>query len=148
MKIQFGCGSNILDGWNNHDAEVDITKPLPYGDGVADMVLAEHVSEHVTGPEVLRFFTEVHRILKPGGVFRVCVPAIGSNLERDHARDLILGHGHLVFFNREMLAAVLWAAGFGILNIAATGRSEIDGHWRVIGIEKDNVETLRMEATK
>lgn len=138
----------MLDGWVNHDADCDITKPLPYGDGVADSVLAEHVSEHISGPEVLRFFTEVHRLLKPGGIFRVCVPQIGTHLKREHARDLILGHGHLVFFNGAALKSVLWAAGFDAQQINPSGRKDIDGHWRAIGVEKDDLETCRMEAVK
>jgi predicted SAM-dependent methyltransferase len=145
MKIQFGCGGNFLTGWKNHDYDVNIIRPLPYGDAVADFVFIEHCIEHVTGPEAFRFMKEVRRILKDGGTFRVCVPEL-ARLDREAAEDIIVNHGHLQVFSEETLRLMLQTAGFR--QIVRTERSDIDSHWRVIGKEKDDKETLRMEAVK
>lgn len=148
LRINLGCGENRLDGWENHDSDVDITKPLPWPDNVADFILAEHVFEHVSGPDAFRFLKECHRILKKDGVLRLCVPVIGENphLSRQAEEDLIVNHGHLCAYNPALLESLLIVAGFYDLKV--TERKECDGHWKVIGMEKDNLETCRMEAEK
>jgi SAM-dependent methyltransferase len=146
MKINFGAGGNILVGWKNHDAEVNICGHLPYADGVADFILIEHCVEHVSAPDGFRFMEEAHRILNPGGVLRICVPHLGRIVDRAHCRDLIVGNGHLVVFNLPLLVTLLQLAGFETVN--ETGRKPCDGHWRVIGEDRDDLETLRVEAHK
>jgi len=148
MNVQFGCGGNRLEGFNNHDAEVDITKPLPYRDGEVDFVFSEHVVEHQTGPQVLGFFDEVYRILKHGGTFRLCIPIL-DNLDWEHARDIIRGHGHLTIWNPELVMRVLWCAGFSEEKMVEVDFDPtMDSHWKVIGKDKDHRETFRIEATK
>lgn len=56
--------------------KVDAEKPLPYGDGEFDLVIALEVVEHLESHRVL--FTEVSRILRPGGVFVFSTPNIMS----------------------------------------------------------------------
>lgn len=147
LNVQFGSGGNQLAGWENHDIETDVTKlPLPYGDNTVDTVLAEHLVEHTAGPDCFRFFRDVHRILKPGGIFRVCIPTVERIFDREQAIDLIINHGHLQLFCRETLHQMLWAAGFD--RRWDSGRKEIDGHHREIGMEKDDRETVRVEAMK
>lgn len=81
MKIQFGHGGHLLEGWLNLEQhEADITKPLAFKDNSVDFILAEHVVEHVTPQEGYRFLLEAYRILKPEGVIRVIVPDIGGKL--------------------------------------------------------------------
>lgn len=147
IKIQFGCGGNILNGWINHDSDCDITKPLPYPNDYADMCFTEHTVEHVSAPDCLRFFEECRRILKPGGVLRVCVPILDRIEDYSHLRDLVMGHGHMVVFNLSNLVTLLHIAGFEKVSEVALDK-QIDGHWRVIGERKDELETLRVEATK
>lgn len=146
MRYNFGAGSNRIPGWQNFDAEVDITKRLPMTNAVADFILAEHVVEHVSCPDGLRFFEECLRILKPGGTLRICVPHLARIKDKAHARDLIVGHGHLVMFTEQSLIDLLILAGFDTVSV--TDRKECDGHWRVIGEAKDHAETLRVEARK
>lgn len=154
LRIQFGSGGNILPGWVNTDIQysdpalrVDITKPLPWPDESVNNVLMEHVLEHVSGPDALRCLDECFRILKKGGVLRVCVPAIDRMImDRLLPRDDVLNHGHLIFFSKTSLHALLIIAGFS--PIEETGRKDIDGHHKVIGKERDDLETLRMEAIK
>lgn len=148
LKLQFGAGGNLLHGWENHDADIDVTKPLPFADVVADTILAEHLGEHLDSGELLRFLTECHRILKPQGTMRLCCPATGPWLTREHARDLATGHGHRLVLTEDVMRTFLWMAGFELTRIRRTDRWDIDGHHKVIGKEKDDAETCRMEARK
>jgi predicted SAM-dependent methyltransferase len=146
MKYNFGCGSNRIFGWQNFDADCDITKPLPFSDNSAEFILAEHVCEHIAAPDCLRFFEECHRLLSPGGVLRICVPHLDRIQDTAHCRDLIVGHGHMVVFNLSNLVTMLQLAGFE--SVSETLRKPCDGHWKIIGEAKDDLETLRVEARK
>ena len=148
VKVNLGCGSNILEGFDNRDSDVNITQRLPYLDNSVDFILIEHCLEHVNCADGLKFLDEAYRILKKGGVLRVCVPVLYLIIphNRNHARDLCLGHGHQNLYTQESLGQMLWCAGFEAW--VATVRAECDGHWKVIGAEKDHMETLRIEATK
>lgn len=147
IKLNVGCGSNFLPGFINTDAELDITKPLPHEDDSVSFILAEHVVEHVSGPDAFRFMEECHRVLKIGGTLRICVPEL-TRLDRAKRKDIITNHGHLVTFNYYNLRDMLEAAGFHQQLISKTDRKEIDGHWKVIGKKLDALETLRVEAIK
>lgn len=146
MKIQFGSGGNQLPGFKNHDRDVDITKRLPYGDGVAEFVLIEHCLEHVDMRQAFLFMEEAHRILRPSGVLRICVPHLDRIQDVAHCRDLIVGHGHQAVWTLATMVTLLQLAGFE--TVSETGRRDCDGHWKQIGREKDDLETLRVEATK
>ena len=83
LRLQLGCGSNILPNWINTDAEarpgveaLDFTKRLPFHDATIDAVFCEHTIEHVTKPEAVQMMGEVRRVLRPGGAFRVVTPSL------------------------------------------------------------------------
>jgi SAM-dependent methyltransferase len=113
---------------------------------VADFIFCEHCVEHVIAADCLRFMDECHRILRPGGVLRLCVPILDNITDTAHARDLVLGHGHCVVFNAGNMFRLLCLAGFK--SVIVTGRATCYSHWKVIGMEKDDLETLRVEAAK
>lgn len=144
-QVQFGCGGNRLDGWENWDSEVDISKPLPYVDESVDAILIEHCWEHIDPHAALRCLDECRRILTTGGVLRLCVPVI-DRLEVNHARDIVFNHGHMATYSESAVYHLLRVAGFR--EIHPTSRKPCDGHFRVIGEEKDDIETLRVEAIK
>lgn len=142
LKVSFGAGGRKIDGWRCTDiAEIDITKPLPFGDHSLDAAFSSHVCEHISGPDFLRFLTEIHRVLFAGAWYRLTIPLVGPWLQRDHARDLMTNHGHLAAYNEELVRTYLWAAGFDQQNIRRTGRSDIDHHYLEIGDEKDQIES-------
>ncbi len=77
MKVQFGHGGHLLDGWLNLEQhEADITKPLAFKNDSVDFVMMSHVLEHVTPQQGYKFLLEAYRILKPSGVVRIIVPDI------------------------------------------------------------------------
>jgi SAM-dependent methyltransferase len=173
-KLNFGCGGNIIGGWENHDIDVDITKPLPYDNDSIDFIFAEHVVEHTDSPTALRFFDECYRILKTGGVVRIAVPSITeiyANADQQYldwlggsgfgdptlisaVRTIVLNHGHLSCWNNEILNAMLFAAGFKSMEPRIVGSSAhpdlkgVEGHGNVIGHYINSLETIVMEATK
>ena len=154
LNVEFGCGGNRLPGWIGHDLDhdgVDIRRPLPYLDGTVDGIRAEHVCEHISGPEFLRFLDECHRILKVGGALRLCMPVLDAvesgRMTYSHARDLILNHGHQAAYTAVLIYYYLRAAGFTLID-GGLPIDDTDGHWKVISREKDELETYRVEATK
>jgi SAM-dependent methyltransferase len=84
-KLHLGCGQNYYKGWINldrnpdnfsdlmHDLEV---YPWPFEDNTFDEIWADQLLEHLS--DVPKAVREVHRILKPGGVFSGQVPYCGS----------------------------------------------------------------------
>ena len=77
IKIQFGSGNNMLDGWENTDLpRTDVRKKLKYPDGSVDFIFHEHMIEHLDEVDGYNFMKECFRILKDGGVMRICCPSI------------------------------------------------------------------------
>jgi predicted SAM-dependent methyltransferase len=76
IKLHFCCGKNQLEGWENHDRDVDITQCLPYLDDYADFIYCEHGLEHVPIQHGVHFLKECYRILKPNGVVRIAIPCV------------------------------------------------------------------------
>lgn len=176
MRINLGCGTNRIMGWSNHDADVDITKRLPWEDNVASFVFAEHVVEHVPYTEALCFFTECHRVLRAGGVCRIAVPSVervwqmatpeygkfterwvkadGLDYRRRAMTNILFRHGHRAPWTEGLLCASLFYAGFKSVLPRAPGYSEhvelrgVEGHGKVIGDEFNAIETVVVEATK
>lgn len=74
-KIHLGCGSKVLPGFLNIDkfvtGQTDVVQSdlegLLLASGSVDMILAEHVVEHMSFQEEREFFQEAFRVLKPGG---------------------------------------------------------------------------------
>ncbi|RUU23682.1 methyltransferase domain-containing protein [Mesorhizobium sp. M7A.T.Ca.TU.009.01.3.2] len=173
VKLNFGCGTNRMEGWENFDEEVDITKQLPFIDGYADFIFAEHVVEHVDYRQALAFFAECHRVLKPGGVIRIAVPSLENiwkrgdqdyfnfahrwapSADRRGAMHAIINaHGHKAIWTQGLLEACLFYAGFEDIAGAEPGKSEhadlmaVEGHGRVIGDRFNWIETAVAEGCK
>ena len=76
MRLNLGCGRDILPGWINLDAsdalgqEVLVwdldEQPWPFHDRQAEEIRGIDIFEHVDNP--VGFMTECHRILHPGGI--------------------------------------------------------------------------------
>lgn len=92
IKINFGSGGNIKEGYINVDIHkhpgvnllCDLNvQPLPFKDNCVDEVLCSHVIEHLINPYL--FVLEIHRILKPKGVFHSRLPTNSYSL--NHLRS-------------------------------------------------------------
>lgn len=105
---------------------LDVTRPLPYPDGVLEAVFGSHVLEHLTPREGAALLREVHRVLRPGGILRISVPDLDGVIaaydpQRPDAflfgmwqgRDRSTSrHRHWWFYNERSLGDLLRAVGF------------------------------------
>ncbi|MEL7467082.1 MAG: methyltransferase domain-containing protein [Pseudomonadota bacterium] len=95
VRVQLGPGqANYLQGWVNIDANMftakcdiwaDLRDLLPFPDNSVDAVYSYHVVEHL--PNMWAHFRDVHRVLKPGGVYRVGGPHAESAMKKYLAGD-------------------------------------------------------------
>lgn len=51
-------------------------QPLPIDSDSAELAYTSHTIEHITNAAAQNLFDEAHRILKPGGIFRVAAPDV------------------------------------------------------------------------
>jgi predicted SAM-dependent methyltransferase len=140
LKVQFGARVNILADWECHDIELDITKPLPYSDNTVDNIFSEHVVEHITQTEALRFFEECYRILKPGGVIRTTIPDLSRIIkyaDKEYLKTRVAHYTkkftpaevfrltvdnnyHKAVYNEQLLCDFLTIAGFKVFPCASS----------------------------
>ena len=81
IKLNLGCGTDHREGYINVDSS-EVVKPdkicnlqqlpWPFPDNYADEILMRDSLEHL--PDAHSNILEVHRILKPGGIFHCSVP--------------------------------------------------------------------------
>jgi len=84
VKLQLGCGPNVLPGWLNTDKRasayragaeyLDVSRRFWLPDSSVDYVFSEHLFEHLTYPQAGNMLSECYRVLKPGGVIRIATP--------------------------------------------------------------------------
>ncbi len=80
---------------SSHNIAHDITAPLPLADDSIERFQAEDVFEHLDYGAIPAVLNEIHRVLKPGGLFRFSVPDYRCDLyER---RSLKNAAGELIF---------------------------------------------------
>lgn len=83
-------GGRRLQAFQAIDSNVvvhDLRKGIPAATGSADAVYHSHVLEHIDRDQVPGFFTEVLRVLKPGGIHRIVVPDFGR-IAREYIESL------------------------------------------------------------
>ena len=112
--LESGCGSGrwmaffeklgnrafgVDDSWGplrlarEHDPDMNLVRAnalaTPYADDTFDAAFSSYVAEHFEeGPEVL--FREIHRVLKPGGLFFVVVP-FNNTFRRYVVNPILMG---------------------------------------------------------
>lgn len=65
----------------------NLKKGIPFPDGFADAVYHSHVMEHIPRDSVPGFQKEIFRVLKPGGIQRLCLPDL-EQLVQNYTRSL------------------------------------------------------------
>ena len=140
-RVHLGPGQNrYLQGWINVDANIitarpdvwaDMRRKLPFRDNSIDAFYSHQVIEHL--PDIAGHLRDVHRCLRPGGVYRVGAPnadsAIRKFLEEDsdwfgdfpEKRDsvggkldnfILCGNEHLSIITKSYMTELLSKIGF------------------------------------
>jgi predicted SAM-dependent methyltransferase len=158
-RLHLACGTNVMAGWANVDLEgpaavikLDLMRPLPLASGSMRYVYNEHFIEHIPRESAEQLLKECHRVLRPGGVFRVSTPDLAT-LVKEYAsgrlgfwgdmhwtpdspcRMLNEGMrwwGHQFLFDAPELERSLRGAGFSSIKAVAWRQSE---HEALRGIE-------------
>jgi SAM-dependent methyltransferase len=90
-KLNLGCGSQKLRGYINVDVEKKVKpdlvhdfvrKPLPFQPGTINEVVMFHTIEHIRKVFHSFVFTEIHRVLRPGGSFILSYPDFAETASR------------------------------------------------------------------
>jgi len=77
---------------------------IPFEDHTFDSVLLSHVFEHIDKPD--RTLQEIHRVLRPGGIFMILVP-----MQKGFHKDST----HVRFYTKETLKNTVEAQNFSFL---------------------------------
>ena len=100
----------------------DLKKGIPFPNNSADAVYHSHLMEHIDRNAVLAFQRDICRVLKPGGVQRLCVPNL-EQLVFEYNQSLAAddltreaSHGH------DILVANILEQSVRRASFAATGR--------------------------
>ena len=79
-------GKMMLERWNaKATLAVGSMTELPYDAGFFDVVCDVYSSNCLAEQDYVRCLSEVHRVLKPGGLFFSYIPSAASDAFKDHA---------------------------------------------------------------
>ena len=87
MKLDIGCGKNKKEGFtgvdqyamDGVDVVMDVRQRWDFEDSSIEEVHCSHFLEHLTAGERVKFFNELHRVLKPGAKATIITPHWASN---------------------------------------------------------------------
>jgi predicted SAM-dependent methyltransferase len=131
---------------------------LPFNNLTVDFVYSSHTLEHLVTQSAQRVCREVLRVLKPGGVFRVCVPDLRIALDeyasgnREHALIMLFGTespnyygSHKWMYDADTLTRMLIDAGFRDVTLRTYREGDTPD---LEYLDNREGETLRLEARK
>lgn len=101
IMLNLGSGpSKSKNNWINVDilnADInhDLSKGIPLKNDLVDKVYSSHLLEHLPYEELLKFLNEIHRILKPGGEFLVCIPNAGLYLKSYFQKKMFITYDEM-----------------------------------------------------
>lgn len=178
--LNLGCGATPRRDFTNLDfyalrtklslwrkgysfVQHDLRYPLPFSDQTFRGVYSEHTVEHLYPAQALRLFAEVHRVLKPGGVFRCIVPDLAKYVAVYNKQlsgpefaqftngceaiwSLTQNWGHLSVWDAEMLQLKLREAGFSRTEHCAFRQGSVAP--MLVDLETRRWESLYVEAHK
>jgi SAM-dependent methyltransferase len=94
-RMNWGCGNHVEPGWINSDIDdtlaidisCDIRDGLPLDDDHLDYIVSIHALQEIPYGDLLGALSELRRVLKPGGVLRLCLPDLERGIEAFHEND-------------------------------------------------------------
>jgi ubiquinone/menaquinone biosynthesis C-methylase UbiE len=151
--LDIGCGSSVIIQSLNNAVGMDVNTgklrflrrfgiplvrgsafALPYKDSSFDCVISSQVIEHIPYEESL--FSELHRVLTPGGMLIIGTPDYATRGWR--IIEPLYGHlipggyrdEHITHYTHESLSRILTRYGFIPEETAYVLRSELIMRWR------------------
>lgn len=144
LKINYGCGANIIEGWLNVDLsqtkaenyrQVNLLEKHPFKDESISFGFSEDMLEHLSQAESIFFLSEIFRTFKKGGIMRLSFPGLEGVLVKHYSpiSELRVREGeleaysfwdHVHFYSRSELVTVCKHIGFGEVNFVEYGKSE------------------------
>jgi len=132
LKVNYGCGGTIVDGWINVDLfehdhpayrQVNLLEKHPFADNSVAFGYSEDMLEHLPQAASIFVIAEIHRSLKAGGVMRFSFPGLEGVLRRHYspASELRVREGefeayafwdHIHFYAKEELRLIAQHVGF------------------------------------
>lgn len=157
--VQWLPADEYVDRLKGHAfVHFELERGLPFDDGTVDFLYSSHVLEHFFRADGERLVAEIHRVLRPGGIARLCVPDLehAVRLYRDGAREEFLSyfftpseHGyyrrHRYMYDFTLLRDVLEGAGFRSIERRAYREGRVPDLDR---LDNRPEETLYVEAEK
>ena len=125
MKVILGAGNSVIDGWiSTQENELNILKSEEwekmFEKSSVDLLLAEHVWEHMTFEEGVIAAQNCYNYLKPGGKIRCAVP--DKNFRNEWYQNMVQvggpgqidhpAYSHKVVYDYKKLKSVFEEAGF------------------------------------
>ncbi|ORA17739.1 hypothetical protein BST14_08535 [Mycobacterium arosiense ATCC BAA-1401 = DSM 45069] len=91
-RQQVGLSLTKQDEWHIRH---DVSMPLPIPDGSVDIYQSEDVFEHIEYCKLPATISEIYRVLKMGGLFRLSLPDYRCDVLLD--RSIKDAHGNIMF---------------------------------------------------
>lgn len=175
-RLNWGCGNTGVAGWINSDLKcgpgidltADIRSGLPLATNSLDYIVSVHALPMISYPDLVPVLGELRRILKPGGVLRLCLPdvdrGIAAYLRGDQDYFLVpdsaakssggkfivhmLWYGHSVtLFTADFIEELLGRAGFSAVHHCLY-RVTTGDHPGLVDLDNRQDESLFVEAVK
>ena len=173
-RLHWGCGDVTPSGWINSDIQkkpgvdisCDILDGLPLDSDSIDYISSQHALQQLKIYDVVDALCELRRVLKPGGVLRLCLPDLDKAIaayksgRRDYfwCWDWDTISGNLVtqildynythtLLTYEFTEELLCKAGFSDIRPAAY-RQTISPYPEIVELDSRKDESFYVEAFK
>jgi ubiquinone/menaquinone biosynthesis C-methylase UbiE len=173
-RLHWGCGKVTPAGWINSDLKpgpgvdlaVDILDGLPLDDDSIDYISSQHALVELKIYDQIAALRELRRVLKPGGVLRLCLPDLDRAIaayqrgQRDYFYisdwDTVAGNfiSHVLWYNvtrtpftYEFAEELLKKSGYTAV-VRVSYRQTASPHPEIVELDSRPAESFYVEATK
>ena len=176
-RLNWGCGAAGEHGWINSDLKdgpgiqitADIREGLPIEDDSLDYTVSIHALPMISYPDLVPVLQELRRMLKPGGVLRLCLPDVELTMAAyargdrdfffvpdDEVQSFggkfavhMLWYGYTVtVFTKDFIEELLWKAGYTDVRHCAYRETASDFAPGILELDNRETESLFVEAVK
>jgi SAM-dependent methyltransferase len=174
--LNWGCGASGEPGWINSDLKEgpgidlsgDIRDGLALPDASLDYIVSIHALPMISLPDVVPVLRELRRLLKPGGVLRLCLPDLERGIAAYQAGNVehflvpdedvhslggkfithMLWYGYSVtLFTPDFVDELLGRAGFSRIT-RCSFRQSASGLPGILDLDSREAESLFVEVVK